>query len=99
VTGCDISQIIEAAHILPYRGEEYNHPSNGLLLRADIHTLFDLNMLWIEPSKFKVVLHPEALKGEYAALNGKRLAFAKGKPSIDSLEWRWNLRNRQLSAG
>jgi HNH endonuclease len=33
--------ILEAAHISPYRGEEDNHPENGLLLRADLHTLFD----------------------------------------------------------
>ena len=32
----------------PYRGTKDNHPDNGLLLRADIHTLFDLDMIGID---------------------------------------------------
>ena len=47
VTGCDVLQALEAAHISPYLGEQSNHVSNGLLLRADIHTLFDLNLFAI----------------------------------------------------
>ena len=42
ITGCDIEPALEAAHIIPYKGTETNCPQNGLLLRADIHTLFDL---------------------------------------------------------
>lgn len=45
VTGCNIVEILEAAHIIPYRGEHTNRCNNGLLLRADIHTLFDLGLL------------------------------------------------------
>jgi hypothetical protein len=33
--------VLEAAHITPYRGAATNTPSNGLLLRADVHTVFD----------------------------------------------------------
>jgi predicted restriction endonuclease len=39
---CDAIPALEAAHIIPYKGPETNHISNGLLLRADLHTLFDL---------------------------------------------------------
>ncbi len=49
ISGCCLMDVIEAAHIRPYRGEKDNHPENGLLLRADLHTLFDLDMLGIEP--------------------------------------------------
>jgi len=49
VTGCEVLAVLEAAHIKPYRGEDDNHPGNGLLLRADIHTLFDLDLLGVEP--------------------------------------------------
>jgi putative restriction endonuclease len=52
VTDCGIQELLEAAHITPYRGEAYNDPSNGLLLRADIHTLFDLNLMWVEPDTY-----------------------------------------------
>ncbi len=49
ITGCDVEQTLEAAHIHPYKGEETNKIWNGLLLRADIHNLFDLYLLTIEP--------------------------------------------------
>jgi hypothetical protein len=45
VSGCCLMDVIEAAHIAPYRGEKDNHPANGILLRADLHTLFDLDLL------------------------------------------------------
>ena len=38
ITGMDCPQALEAAHILPYRGDHTNHVKNGLLLRSDIHT-------------------------------------------------------------
>jgi hypothetical protein len=57
VTGCDVVQVLEAAHIVPYQGEETNHSENGLLLRADIHALFDLGLLAIGED-FRVILHP-----------------------------------------
>lgn len=49
VTGCELVDILEAAHIDAYRNESHNHISNGLLLRSDIHTLFDLNLCAIHP--------------------------------------------------
>ena len=48
ITGCDLTDVLEAAHISPYRGPQSNHPQNGLLLRADIHTLFDLGLLAVD---------------------------------------------------
>lgn len=48
VTGCKIDEILEAAHIIPYRGEHTNDVTNGLLLRADIHNLFDLGLIKID---------------------------------------------------
>jgi putative restriction endonuclease len=58
VTGCKLVAVLEAAHIDPYRVEGHNHAGNGLLLRADIHTLFDLDLLGIEPNDLSVELHP-----------------------------------------
>jgi hypothetical protein len=49
VTGCSATPVLEAAHILPYKGEHTDRIDNGLLLRSDIHTLFDLGYLWVAP--------------------------------------------------
>ena len=72
VTGCNIVDILEAAHIDPYRHESHNHPGNGLLLRADIHTLFDLNLLGIEPTSLEIELHP-LIASDYMSVVNKRL--------------------------
>ena len=45
ITGCTIDAVLEAAHISPYRGIKTNHVTNGLLLRADIHTMFDCGLI------------------------------------------------------
>jgi putative restriction endonuclease len=40
-----LEETLQAAHIQPYVDAESNHLSNGLLLRADMHALFDLGLL------------------------------------------------------
>lgn len=47
VTGCKIHEICDAAHIVPYSVYPNYNPNNGLLLRADIHRLFDAKLLFI----------------------------------------------------
>lgn len=52
LSGCATSAVLEAAHISPYRGDHTDHVCNGILLRADLHTLFDLGLLTIEPETY-----------------------------------------------
>ena len=51
ITECDAAPALEAAHIKPYESAMTNVVSNGILLRADIHTLFDLNLIGIRPRR------------------------------------------------
>jgi hypothetical protein len=93
VTGCTVEAILEAAHIKPYRGKENdNEPQNGLLLRPDIHTLFDLDLLGIEPVELKVELHPELEQdNEYAKLKGKHIQCKLDhEPFREALQLRYN---------
>lgn len=48
-TGPQLQETLQAAHIQPYVDAESNHVRNGLLLRADIHLLFDLGLLTLTP--------------------------------------------------
>jgi putative restriction endonuclease len=73
VTGCDAVEVLEAAHIIPYRGDHSNRVDNGLLLRADIHTLFDLGQLWIDPDTATVQLKTALRASAYGALHGTQL--------------------------
>lgn len=73
ITGCDAIDALEAAHIVPYQGDVTNRSQNGLLLRADIHTLFDLYLIGVMPNTLTVVVS-EKLKGTiYRELEGTRL--------------------------
>lgn len=81
VTGCDLVDALEAAHIAPYRGDQSNHPQNGLLLRSDIHTLFDLGLIAIDQG-LQLVLAPSVRRSEaYRDLGGVALR----KPHDDRL--------------
>jgi HNH endonuclease len=62
ITECDLPDALEAAHIQAYRGEQFHHVQNGILLRSDIHTLFDLGKIGIHPDTRRVVIS-EALRG------------------------------------
>jgi hypothetical protein len=89
VTGCDLLALLEAAHISPYRGAKDNAPDNGLLLRADIHTLYDLDLIAIDPGTLRICVHP-ALPLEYRSLAGRSLGV-KGEngPSESALHTRF----------
>lgn len=73
ITGCDAEAALEASHIIPYGGEHSNTLENGILLRADIHTLFDLNLITIDPTRMTVILAPELEDTVYSELKGLRL--------------------------
>jgi hypothetical protein len=97
VTGCKVLAVIEAAHIKPFRGQHDHHPENGLLLRSDIHTLFDLNLLGIEPDTLRVELHHDIEK-EYGHVAGKALMCEEGcRPSHTALQRRYKLFRNRLS--
>lgn len=89
VTQCSLTDALEAAHIAPYRGSQSNHIQNGLLLRSDIHTLFDLGLLTITENH-RVKLSPRAMMDEgYSALDGVRIVLPKDEkqhPSSQALQ-------------
>lgn len=92
LTECTVSEAIEAGHINPYRGDDDNHPENGLLLRKDIHALFDKDLIGIEPLSKSIQLHPSLEGSHYSDLNGKRLILSNNspyKPSLLALNIRW----------
>lgn len=77
ITGNSCADALEAAHIRPYSGPASNTAANGLLLRADIHVLFDLGLLAVdvENGLLKVVVARRIRVGEYAPLHGQQLGM------------------------
>lgn len=67
-----VEPLLEAAHIVPHsEGTDYRL-SNGILLRADLHTLFDLHLLGIDAT-LRVHLHDSLKHSEFARYQGKRI--------------------------
>jgi hypothetical protein len=87
--------VVEAAHIKPYRGAADNHPANGLLLRADLHTLFDLDLIGIEPGTLTVRVHPDAGAAGYGEFDGVKLKCSSAEASGDALAVRWEAFQRR----
>jgi len=48
ITGVNIRNVLEAAHIIPVSEDGIDHVSNGICLRTDIHRLFDTGHLKIQ---------------------------------------------------
>jgi hypothetical protein len=73
VTGSAVVDLLEAAHIVPHAEETDYRVTNGFVLRADIHTLYDLRLLSIDE---RCAIHvSKALRGsEYWRYNGASLA-------------------------
>lgn len=73
VTGTKLPWLLEAAHIIPHSvGADYR-VSNGMLLRADIHTLYDLYHVSVDKN-YVVHLSREVRQvTEYAGYHGKPL--------------------------
>lgn len=90
ITGTSFSPILEAAHIVPYMGEKTNHITNGILLRADIHTLYDLGLLGINQN-YEVVISSSLMNTEYEDYNGKKITLPinnSERPSLLALNSR-----------
>jgi hypothetical protein len=79
ISGCDAVHALEAAHKVPYKGEKTNHASNGILLRSDLHTLFDLGLLTVDAETLAVKLGVLLKDTVYSALDGKPLRLPHDK--------------------
>jgi hypothetical protein len=56
VSGCTDEAALEAAHLTPHSEITDYSIANGLLLRADIHTLFDLRLISVDPQYGRIVV-------------------------------------------
>ena len=89
ITGCNVKDVLEAAHIIPYKGKETDHIGNGLLLRADLHTLFDLHLVTIDPAMMCVLVSPKLEGTPYDMCYGKKILLPvrpADRPSSDAIK-------------
>jgi hypothetical protein len=89
ITGCNAADALEAAYIIPYRGKYTHHTSNTLLLRSDVHTLFDLGKIAVDTRTMMVVVSDELMQTNYRLLADRPLHYPKDdtrRPSAEGLD-------------
>ncbi len=83
ITGSQVIELLEAAHIQPYNGVHTSIVTNGILLRSDIHDLFDLEKngkrLINISANYKIEVHSSLEGSEYWIFNGKDIRLPKKK--------------------
>lgn len=96
VTGEKTLPALEAAHIKPYSIVKEHDVRNGLLLRSDLHKLYDDGYVSIQPDlTFRVsrAIREEFENGrDYYALNGRPIRPPEDtalRPIGDHLEWHY----------
>jgi hypothetical protein len=91
ISGWGPEAVLEAAHIEEHAKSGLNSLANGLLLRSDLHALFDEGLLRIDPQRLTVVLARSLEGTPYWELQGRplRSPVSGQGPSRDLLLARW----------
>jgi putative restriction endonuclease len=98
ITGERTLPVLDAAHIKPYALVQKHEISNGLLMRSDLHRLFDDGYLSVDPSNRRVRVS-KRIKDEFE--NGKDYYQLEGteihepnvlwaRPNNENLEFHYN---------
>ena len=88
ITGSSVKSVLEAAHIIPHSEETNYKVTNGVLLRGDIHTLFDLNLIGIDQGGV-VHISEELDSSEYGIYSGELIAESIPQETKNNLKERF----------
>lgn len=95
VTGERTVPVLDAAHIKPYTISRRHELSNGLLIRSDLHRLFDEGYITVDPADRKIIVS-KRIREEFE--NGKEYYRLEGlvlrepiqplhRPTAENLEY------------
>jgi putative restriction endonuclease len=95
VTGTKIRPVLQAAHIRPVTNGGENRLDNGMLLRSDVHTMFDNGYLAVDPRQNKLIVSPRLREdfgngAEFYSKAGQVIALPDRRvdqPNAEFLEW------------
>jgi hypothetical protein len=90
MTGPNHAAVLEAAHLYSYAEYGEHHEDGGLLLRRDLHRLFDVGLIAVNPDQLTLDIHPDILQyAAYADLQGLSLAIGVPKGVVNWLQKHW----------
>lgn len=91
-TGPAPAAVLEAAHLYSYAADGQHHPSGGLLLRRDLHRLFDLGLITVHPTNATLDVSTQLVGyPHYAQLHGQPVQAVLNKDHRTWLATHWDL--------
>jgi Domain of unknown function (DUF3427)/HNH endonuclease len=93
ITQYGVKEVLHACHITPHSKSGANTTTNALLLRADIHDLFDSNLVAINPQTLQVETNKVLRNTEYYKINGTKISDRVDGiiPDSIALKDRWDI--------
>lgn len=86
VTGCQVKEVLEGAHIRSVAGGGNHSVINGIVLRADIHSLFDRGLITVD-NHYRIMVSELITDRIYKQLNGKLLKRPESRQNWPSKEF------------
>jgi HNH endonuclease len=91
ITGCNTSAALQAAHIRVLKDADDNRPENGILLRSDIHALFDALLITLSEDGATVEISETLIDPSYEFLRNAPVS----QPEIGPRPSRKNIRDHR----
>lgn len=93
MTGACVTDLLEVAYVMPYPDGDVHSTSNTMPLRSDLHTLWDLNLLGVDPESNRIAVAPALAETSYARLAGRPLVMRRDDTAIAevALRERWRI--------
>ena len=85
--------LLDAAHIRPHSKQGDYSLQNGIILRTDLHTLFDVGMIRIDPAGLTITVDDSIVDPAYRMFHGQKLRcpdVPSLRPSEEHLTERWD---------
>ena len=90
-TGGAPARVLEAGHLYSYAQLGIHHEHGGLMLRRDIHRLFDDGLLTVDPSRLRIdVAGDLARYSQYASLHDQPLRLRLNDQQVQWLDQHWS---------
>jgi hypothetical protein len=90
-TGLAPRDVLEGAHLYSYAANGRHHDSGGLLMRRDIHRLFDLGHIAVNPDSLLIDVDPAIHQfPSYVALHGQRVQVRLDHQHRSWLRMHWD---------
>ncbi len=93
ITGERTLPVLEAAHIKPFAEHATHDIRNGILMRSDVHRLYDLGLVTVESDltfRVSTSIERDYSNGKmYYVLDGKKIVPARPehRPDSEALDW------------